>query len=107
MRKRDVLAGALLLNALPHTITGLAGKRFLTPLGGASSSPGTNLAWAGLNVAAGLAATDPAGWRAADQRTAEERLRGVLLGAFGMAALGVAYELTPAAARRRRERAPT
>jgi hypothetical protein len=34
MRGRDILAGALLVNAVPHTIIGLAGKRGMTPWGG-------------------------------------------------------------------------
>lgn len=104
MRKRDVLAGALLLNALPHTILGLAGKRCMTPLGGADSSPAVNLVWAGMNLAAGIAALAPGSWRSASQAEAEDRIRSVEIGTFAMAAFGMAYELSPAAARRRRLR---
>lgn len=104
MRKRDILAGALLLNALPHTLVGLAGKRCMTPLGGADSSAATNLVWAGLNLLAGAAALAPSSWRSASQQEAEDRLRSVETGTFAMAAFFVAYELTPAAARRRQQR---
>jgi hypothetical protein len=48
---RDVAAGALLVNAVPHTVMGLAGKQCLTPLGGEDSSPALNLVWAAMNVA--------------------------------------------------------
>lgn len=105
VRRRDVLAGALLLNSVPHTIMGLAGKRCMTPLGGPNSSPPVNLVWAGVNVCAGIIALAPRTWRAADQRTADERLRAVTLGIVAMAAFGAAYELTPNAADRRRQRA--
>jgi hypothetical protein len=105
VRKRDVLAGALLLNTVPHTIMGLAGKRLLTPLGGPNSAPAVNLVWAGLNAAGAVAALAPGGWRSIAQPAAEERLRAVHLGAFAMAAFGVVYELTPSAARRRTLRA--
>lgn len=105
MRKRDVLAGALLLNTIPHVIMGLAGKRCMTPLGGTNSSPATNLAWAGVNLAGGTAALAPRGWRAADQCTADERLRAVTLGICCAAAFAAVYEMTPNAARRRHERA--
>lgn len=104
MRARDAVAGALLLNAIPHTIMGIARKRCMTPLGGPDSSPAANLAWAGLNVLVGTAALAPASWRAADQHTAEDRLRGVELGICSMAAFAACYELTPNAARRRQER---
>jgi hypothetical protein len=105
MRGRDILAGALLVNAIPHTIMGLAGKRGMTPWGGPDSSPATNLAWAGLNVLTGLAALGPRSWRRIGQRAADERLRAVTLGIVGMAAFAAAYELSAAAAQHRRMRA--
>ncbi len=105
MRGRDALAGALLLNAIPHTIMGFAGKRCMTPLGGVNSSPAANVVWAGLNISAGIGALGPSTWRSIDQRDAEERLRAVTLGIIGMAAVAGAYELTPSAARRRLLRA--
>lgn len=104
MRIRDVLAGALLVNALEHTILGLAGKRYMTPLGGADSSPAANLVWAGMNIVAGTAALAPGSWRAASQAEAEYRVRHVAIGTFAMAAFGVAYELSPAARRPREQR---
>jgi hypothetical protein len=105
MRGRDVLAGALLVNAIPHTIMGLAGKRGMTPWGGPNSSPGANLAWAGLNILTGLAALGPRSWRPIGQRAADQRLRAVTVGIAGMAAFGAAYELSGAAAQHRQVRA--
>lgn len=105
MRGRDMMAGALLVNAIPHTIIGLAGKRGTTPLGGPNSPATANLAWAGLNIAAAAAALSPATWRVVDQPGADERLRGVTLGIIAMAAFAAVYELTPAAARHRLTRA--
>lgn len=104
MRALDVLAGALLVNALPHTIVALAGRRGMTPLGGADSSPAANLAWAGINLAAGTAALAPWALRSASQAEAEDRLRTVAIGTFAMAAFGMAYELSPAAQRHREQR---
>ena len=104
MRGRDVLAGALLVNAIPHTITGLAGKRGMTPWGGPNSSPAANLAWAGLNILTALAALGPRSWRPIGQRAADQRLRAVTLGIAGMAAFAAAYELSPAAAQHRQVR---
>ncbi|WP_147916621.1 hypothetical protein [Ruania zhangjianzhongii] len=104
MRTLDVLAGVLLVNALPHTILGLAGKRCMTPFGGADSSPAANLAWAGINLIAGAAALAPGSWRSADQAEAEDRARSVAVGTFAMAAFGMAYELSPAASRHRQQR---
>ncbi|HLH84595.1 MAG TPA: hypothetical protein VKV38_15150 [Trebonia sp.] len=105
MRARDIAAGALLVNAIPHTITGLAGKRGMTPWGGPNSSPAANLAWAGLNLLAGVAALGPRSWRRIGQRAADERLRAVTAGTIGMAAFAAAYQLSPAAAQHRRLRA--
>lgn len=105
MRTRDVLAGAFMLNAIPHTIIGLAGKRCMTPLGGANSSPAANLVWAGVNLVAGTAALAPSSWRHTDQSRADERLQAVTLGIIGAAVSSACYELTPSAARHREVRA--
>lgn len=105
MRGRDILAGALLVNAIPHTIIGLAGKRGMTPWGGPNSSPAANLAWAGLNALAGLAALGPRRWQRIDQRAADEQMRGVTADVVGMAAFAAAYELSAASAQHRRARA--
>jgi hypothetical protein len=105
VRTRDVLAGALLLNAIPHTIMGLAGKRCMTPLGGANSPPAANIVWAGLNLAGGAAALGPGTWRSIGQRDADERLRAVTWGIVAMAAFAAIYELTPRAAQHRLVRA--
>ncbi|MEV0839602.1 hypothetical protein AB0I55_08575 [Actinocatenispora sera] len=93
MTARDALAGALLVNAVPHAIMGIAGKRCMTPLRGPESGPAANLAWSALNLAGGvtLLAT---GWRGIDQRTADSRLGWVTVGAFAMTAFGVGYELS-------------
>ncbi|HIZ38018.1 MAG TPA: hypothetical protein H9815_19765 [Candidatus Ruania gallistercoris] len=106
MRALDALAGALLVNALPHMIVGLTGQRGMTPFGGADSSPAANLAWAGINVAAGTAALAPWALRSASPAEAEDRLRGVAVGTFVMAAFGMVYELSPAAQRHREQRTP-
>jgi hypothetical protein len=100
MRGRDVMAGALLVNAIPHTIIGLAGQRGMTPLGGPDSPPAANLVWAGLNILAGVAMLGAGAWRSIDQPSADERLRGVTLGIIAMAAFAAVYELTPAARHR-------
>ena len=104
MRALDVLAGALMANALPHAIAGLSGLRAMTPLGGADSSPAANLAWAGINLAAGTAALAPWTLRSASQAEAEDRLRTVAIGTFVMSAFGMVYELSPAAQRHREQR---
>jgi hypothetical protein len=93
MTARDALAGALLVNAIPHAVMGIAGKRCLTPLRGPDSGPAANLAWSALNLAGGvtLLAT---GWRGIDQQTASSRLAWVTVGAFAMTAFGVGYELS-------------
>ncbi len=105
LRTRDVLAGALLLNAIPHTIMGLAGKRCMTPLGGTNSPPAANIVWAGLNILGGAAALGPGTWRSIGQRDADERLRAITWGIIVMAAFAAIYELTPGAARHRLVRA--
>jgi hypothetical protein len=105
VRIRDVLAGALLLNAIPHAIRGLAGQRGMTPLGGVNSPPAANIAWAGLNSAGGAAALGPGSWRRVSQREADERLRAVIWGIIAMAAFAAVYELGPGAAQHRLVRA--
>jgi len=97
---RDVLAGALLVNAVPHSVMGVAGKRCLTPLGGEDSSPVLNLVWAGMNVAGAVALLASGRWGAIGQREASERLVSVEIGGFAMTAFGMVYELT--AGRRKR-----
>lgn len=105
MHVRDVAAGALLLNTIPHLLIGLSGKRCMTPLGGPDSSAQLNLAWAGINLAGGIAALGPHRWRAADQVFADSRLRSVTLGMALMAGFGAVFELTPQAAQYRTIRA--
>ncbi len=100
MHLRDIVAGALLVNAIPHAVMGGFGKRLLTPVGGEESSPGLNLVWSGLNAGAGVALLSTGGWRDLDQRTAAHRLVGVEVGSFAMLCFGMGYEL--AAGRRKR-----
>ena len=45
-------AGALLLNAVPHLVAGITGRRFESPFGRPSSA-GVNVLWAAVNVVAG------------------------------------------------------
>jgi hypothetical protein len=99
MRISDVLVGVLLGNTIPHVVRGFAGRRGLTPFG-PDSAPGTNLAWAAMNGAAGAALLGAGGWRSLDDRCADERLVAVQAGVLGMAAFGMTYELT--AGRRKR-----
>jgi hypothetical protein len=80
---------------------GLAGKRCMTPLGGANSPPAANIVWAGLNILGGTAALGPGTWRSIGQRGADERLRAITLGIIAMAAFAAIYELTPSAAQHR------
>jgi hypothetical protein len=94
MRKSDLAAGALLVNVIPHAVLGLTGKRELTPLGGADSSPAANIAWAAMDGLAAALLLRSGGWRAIDQPTAAERLAAVQTGVAAMAACGMAYELT-------------
>ena len=98
--KRDVAAGILLVNTIPHAVMGLAGKTAMTPLGGPDSSPELNLVWAGMNLAGGLTALVSGHWRAADQLTAQRRLSALQAGVFAFATFGFVYERT--AGRRRR-----
>lgn len=53
------LCGALLTNAVPHTVKGMTGERFPTPFatppGVGLSPPLHNVAWGVLNLAAGAA----------------------------------------------------
>ncbi len=97
---RDVLAGALLANALPHAVMGTTRKRLLTPLGGENSSPGLNLVWSGMNLAGATVLLASGGWRSLDQAEAARRLVWVESGSFAMTAFGMVYELT--AGRRKR-----
>lgn len=90
--RRDILAGALLVNALPHTVTGLAGRRGLTPLGGEDSSPGLNLVWAAMNVVGGAVVLASAPWRGLSDAEEADRRRSVQLGVAVMASFGVVYE---------------
>jgi hypothetical protein len=96
-----VLAGALLVNAVPHAVTGLAGKRFPTPLRGRDSGPAANLAWSAVNLAAG-AALLVTGRRRTDHATASHRLAAVGTGAVVMVSFGTVHEL----AKRLRARRP-
>lgn len=92
--KRDFLAGALLVNTIPHALMGVAGKRCLTPLGGPDSSPRLNLLWAAMNLAGAATALRPSAWRNADQAEAARRLATVQSGMFAMTLFGFVYNLT-------------
>lgn len=54
-RMRSFVAGVLIANAAPHLATAVVRKEHLTPLAGRGSGPAVNAAWAGLNLAAGVA----------------------------------------------------
>jgi hypothetical protein len=91
--KRDVVAGVLLVNTIPHVVMGLFGKRCMTPLGGADSSPGRNLAWAGINLAGATAALVTGRWRTIPQADADQRLATVQFGMFAMALFSACYHV--------------
>jgi hypothetical protein len=92
--KRDFLAGALLVNAIPHIVMGAAGKRCLTPLGGQDSSPRLNLVWAAMNLCGAAAALTCGGWSRTTPTEAGERLATVQSGMLSMTLFGFVYELT-------------
>lgn len=100
VRVRDLVAGVAFVNAIPHTVMGMFGKRCLTPLRGEDSSASTNLAWAAMNAGIGAALLASGGWRRATQREADHRLVSVEAGSFAMLTFGMLYELT--AGRRKR-----
>ncbi|NRG40646.1 hypothetical protein GTU73_03695 [Rathayibacter sp. VKM Ac-2804] len=56
---RSALAGVLLINAVPHGVAALQGRRFpspfATPPGRGLSSPLANAVWSAANALAGLA----------------------------------------------------
>ena len=94
--KRDVLAGALLVNAIPHLVAGATGQRCLTPLGGESSSPRLNVLWSAMNVAAGVAILASAPWHGLRGEAAASRRRSAQVGIAAMSAFGQVYELVAA-----------
>lgn len=102
--KRDVVAGMLLVNTVPHAVMGLAGKRWGTPLGGVSSSPRQNLVWAALNLGGAVTALASGGWAGVDQSGSESRRIRVEAGMCAMAVFGMIYEST-GGRRDRRDRA--
>ncbi|MCC3284157.1 hypothetical protein [Arthrobacter caoxuetaonis] len=69
------LAGAasavLLVNAVPHGVSGLQGRRFPSPFssppGGALSPPSANIVWSAANAAGGMLLLRRAGSSAADR----------------------------------------
>lgn len=89
--KRDVVAGALLANGVPHVILGCAGKRGMTPLGLGDSSPGLNLAWAGMNLGGAVALLVAGGWHQVHQAEADRRIGSVAGGMLAMTTFAVAY----------------
>ena len=92
MRRRDVLAGALAVNAIPHTVVGFVGGRCRTPLRGEDSGPVANLVWAAANLtSAGIALASGTSVRG-DQKAIDDRRRAVQIGCTLMTAFGVAYE---------------
>ncbi|GAB3474911.1 hypothetical protein [Amycolatopsis cihanbeyliensis] len=102
MPKRDFLAGALLVNTIPHAVMGIAGKRCLTPLGGEDSSARLNLAWAAMNLAGAAMALSSGGWRATTRAEADDRRVTMQSGMLAITLFGFGYELT--AGRRKRIR---
>ena len=92
--KRDICAGVLLVNAIPHAIVGVTGNRGMTPLGGEDSSPTRNILWSAINLAGGAAILASAPWRGIGRPAADRRRVAVLHGTFLMTAFGVAYEAT-------------
>jgi hypothetical protein len=56
---RQFAAGVFLVNAVPHGVAGVQGRRFPSPFarppGRGLSSPTVNVAWSAVNAAAGVA----------------------------------------------------
>jgi hypothetical protein len=56
---RQFAAGVFLVNAVPHGVAGVQGRRFPSPFarppGRGLSSPTVNVAWSALNIVAGTA----------------------------------------------------
>lgn len=93
---RDLLAGVLLANCVPHAVLGCAGKRGMTPLGRGDSSPALNLAWAGMNLGGALALLAGGRRRWAEQAEADRRIAHVGVGMLAMTTFAAAYTiLTP------------
>ncbi|NQX15563.1 hypothetical protein [Rathayibacter sp. VKM Ac-2857] len=84
---RSALAGVLLINAVPHGVAALQGRRFpspfATPPGRGLSSPLANAVWSAGNLAAGLAALP--------RRRSRGEGRGAVLGATAMGVFLAAY----------------
>lgn len=99
--KRDVAAGVLLVNVIPHAVVGLAGHRCLTPLGGEDSSPGLNVLWAAINLAGAAALLASTPWQSLTPTESTDRLRSVQVGIAAMAGFGQVYERVVAARKRR------
>ena len=97
MRVRDVAAGVLLVNVLPHAVVGLSGGRCLTPLRGEDSGPVANLVWAATNLAGATALLSSGGVDSVgDLDAVDTRRRAVQLGSTLMTAFGAGYELRQA-----------
>lgn len=99
---RDVVAGMLLVNTVPHALVGLTGHRCRTPWGGVSSTCGQNMAWAALNLGGAVAllrSSRPTSQAAADR----QRVR-VGVGMCAMAVFGVIYDASSPGRRDRRVR---
>ena len=90
---RDLLAGLLLANCVPHAVLGCAGKRGMTPLGRGDSSPALNLVWAGLNLGGALAVLASGSWRRAEQAEAQRRIAQIGVGMLAMTTFGTAYTI--------------
>ena len=95
-------AGILLWNSLPHLLIAATGRRNLTPFG-RDSSPGVNLAWAGMNLAGGAALMLAADRREGPGRDTDAWLLPFEAGGLAMTAFGVAYEVSRRKGGTRRE----
>lgn len=91
--RRDVVAGILLANAIPHLVIAWSGKRGMTPLGGRDSSAGRNLVWAGLNLSGAGAVVVSGGWRGVSQGEVDRRVATVQFGILAMALFSAGYNI--------------
>lgn len=98
MRGRDVVAGVLLVNTVPHVLVAASRGRCRTPFSPEPVGPAANLLWGVTNLVGG-AALLASGDEPGDQAAVDERRRAVHLGCLLMTLAGGVYEVRQAVRR--------